>query len=437
MKILLKNARILTMKDENIFPGDIVIENHLIKEIGKVNRNQDFDEVVDCENNLLMPGFKNAHAHSSMTFLRSIADDSSLEDWLFKEIFPREANIVEGCIYDMGKVALLEYLTSGITAIMDQYFLTYEFRQLCLDFGFRCVVNLMYDKNKRPYDFCINAHKEWNKDPDSLVKVTASMHAEYTSDEEMLTSNVKLLKETHSPFYTHLGETLHEAEDCIKRRGKTTVQYLNSLHLFDNGGAIFHGIYLTKKDRKILKDKGVAIVTCPGSNMKLASGIADIETYLKEGLTVAIGTDGPASNNGLDMFREMYLVTGLQKLLHKNPISIPAFEILKMATVNGAKAMNLENGKYLEVGSLADIIMIDMTRPSMQPEINIINNLVYSGSKDVVKMTMINGKILYFDGKFRINEGVSDIYKKAQEWTEKLKVIKREEETGEIVSKLM
>ena len=150
------------MKDDNIFFGDVSIEDGIIKEVGKVNQDEHFDEVVDCEGNLLMPGFKNAHAHSSMTFLRSVADDSSLEDWLFKEIFPREANIVDGSIYDLGKVALLEYLTSGITSIMDQYFLTAEFRQLCLDFGFRCVVNLMYDKNKRPYDFCMNAfHQCW------------------------------------------------------------------------------------------------------------------------------------------------------------------------------------------------------------------------------------------------------------------------------------
>ena len=437
MKTLLKNARILTMKDDNIFFGDVSIEDGIIKEVGKVNQDEHFDEVVDCEGNLLMPGFKNAHAHSSMTFLRSVADDSSLEDWLFKEIFPREANIVDGSIYDLGKVALLEYLTSGITSIMDQYFLTAEFRQLCLDFGFRCVVNLMYDKNKRPYDFCMNAFNTWNKDPNSLVKMTVSMHAEYTSDEEMIAQNKRLLEETQSPFYTHLGETLNEVNDCVKRRGMTAVQYLNSLHFFDNGGAIFHGIYLTKEDRKIIKDKDVVIVTCPGSNMKLASGVADISGYLKEGITVALGTDGPASNNGLDMFKEMYLVTGLQKLLHKNPVSIPAFEVLKMATVNGAKAMGLENGKYLEPGSLADIIMIDMSRPSMQPINNIINNLVYSGSKDVIKMTMINGKILYFDGKFRINEDISAIYKKAQEWTEKLKIIKKQEETGEIVSKLM
>ena len=141
---------------------------------------------------------------------------------------------------------------------------------------------------------------------------------------------------------------------------------------------------------------------------------------------MALGTDGPASNNALDMFREMYLVTGLQKILSKDPVSIPAFEVLKMATVNGAMAMNLPNARYLDEGQLADIIMIDLKRPSMQPINNIINNIVYSGSKDCVKMTMINGKILYYNGEFLIDEKMDDIYRKAQELAEELKVIKEE-----------
>ena len=205
----------------------------------------------------------------------------------------------------------------------------------------------------------------------------------------------------------------------------TPLEYFDSLHLFDNGGAIFHGVYLSDKEIEILKKRNIVMVSCPASNMKLASGVADITGLLNKKVTVALGTDGPASNNSLDMFREMYLVTGLQKLVNKNPISIPAFEVLKMATVNGALAMGLNNALYLEENQLADIIMIDMKKPQMQPINNIISNLVYSGSKDIIKMTMINGKIVYMDNKFYIDEDIDEIYKKVQAMTDELVQIKK------------
>ena len=167
------------------------------------------------------------------------------------------------------------------------------------------------------------------------------------------------------------------------------------------------------------------VVSNPASNMKLASGVAEIKKLLSKGVTVALGTDGPASNNALDMFREMYLVTGLQKLILKDPVSIPAFEVLKMATVNGAIAMGLKDGDVLDVGKLADIIMINLSRPSMQPINNIINNIVYAGEKDVIKMTMINGKVLYYDREFFVGEDISSLYKRVQALTDELSVIKK------------
>lgn len=423
MKILLKNAKILTMIDENIFNGDVSIENNRILKVSKTRlKDKDFDQVIDCEGNLLMPGFKNAHAHSAMTFLRSVADDSSLHDWLFKEIFPREDNLHDGCIRELSKVAILEYLTSGITACIDQYFFIKEFKETCLELGFRSVTLGMYDNDSRPTPLLLDYYKEFN-DTD-LAKMVIGLHSEYTIDQNMIDETAILLKKTKSPFYVHLSETSSEVSECIKRRGKTPLEFFDSLNFFENGGAIFHGVYLSEHDYEILRDKNIVVVSCPASNMKLASGICDITTLLEKGCTVALGTDGPASNNGLDMFREMYLATGLQKLLYKNPVSIPAFEILKMATVNGAKAMNLPDAMYLAEGQLADIIMIDLQRPSMQPINNILNNIVYSGSKDVIKMTMINGKILYFNGKFLIKESISDIYSKVQKFTEELKYIK-------------
>ncbi|MCR4912060.1 MAG: amidohydrolase [Bacilli bacterium] len=427
MRTLLKNAKILKMIDENIIEGHVAITDNMISEVGPdVDINAQYDKVIDCEGNLLMPGFKNAHTHSAMTFLRSKADDSSLQDWLFKEIFPREANLHPGCIKELTKVAILEYLTSGITSCLDMYFFIDEYKEACDELGFRSVFIGMYNpKDGRDVDSLIRMYKEWNQDKNALNKMVIGMHAEYTADEEQFMAMENCLKTSGSPFYVHACETYSEVKECIDKRGMTPIEYFDLRHLFDNGGAIFHGVYLTDNDMKILKEKDITVVSCPASNMKLASGIADITCMLNKGLRIAIGTDGSASNNALDMFREMYLLTGLQKIATKNPVSISAFEVLKMATVNGAIAMNLDNAKYLEVGQLADIIMIDLMRPSMQPINNIISNLVYSGGKDVVKMTMINGKILYFDGKFLINEDISEIYKKAQSLTDELGIIKQ------------
>ena len=425
MKTLLKNARILKMSDENIIEGHLVVTDNRISYIGRELPQDNFDQVIDCEGNLLMPGFKNAHTHSAMTFLRSKADDSSLHDWLFDEIFPREANLRVGCVKELTKVAILEYLTSGITGVIDQYFYPEEFEETCVELGFRCVNLAMYDRDARPVSD-IKKLIAANEKKDYLVKYVLGLHSEYTPDEEMFETTKKLLDETKLPFYVHLSETYDEVVGCKERRnGLTPMEFFESRHMFDNGGAIFHGVYLSDNDIEIIKKRDVIVVSNPSSNMKLASGVAEIKKLLSKGVTIALGTDGPASNNALDMFREMYLVTGLQKLVSKDPVSIPAFEVLKMATVNGAKAMNLKDADVLEVGKLADIIMIDLSRPSMQPINNIINNLVYAGEKDVVKMTMINGHILYYNHEFKIKEDIKDIYLKVQKLTEELSVIKK------------
>ena len=428
MKTLLKNAKILKMTDENIIEGNIVITNNRISYIGKdIESDSAYDKVIDCEGNLLMPGFKDAHTHSAMTFLRSKADDSSLHDWLFKEIFPCEDNLRKGCVRELSKVAILEYLTSGITGVLDQYFYPEEFEETCVEMGFRAVSLAMYDKTFRDVNTCLGLCTA-NEKKDYLVRYVIGMHSEYTGNDEMFKATEELLNKTKLPFYTHLSETYSEVQDCLNRRGVTPMEYFDSLHFFDRGGAIFHGVYLSDNDIEIIKKRNVIVVSNPSSNMKLASGVAEITKLLSKGVTVALGTDGPASNNALDMFREMYLVTGLQKLITKNPVSIPAFEVLKMATVNGAKAMGLEDGDVLEVGKLADIIMIDLSRPSMQPINNIINNLVYAGGKDVIKMTMINGKVLYYENRFYIDEDIEEIYQKVQELTKELLVVKKKVE---------
>ena len=409
------------MTDEPIFFGDVIVENNKIVYVGKSKKHEEkFDQEIDCEKNLLMPGFKNAHAHSAMTFVRSHADDMSLQDWLFDYIIPRESLLTEDDVYWLSQLAFLEYLTSGITAAFDMYYFSEAIARAAEDFGFReqIVLSKSYisklDKEK-----IIKLYKQ--NDPEKLANYSIGLHAEYTASEDEFQTAVELVQELKAPFYIHLAETKKEVEECKEKHdGMTPAEFLDSKGLWDYGGGAYHCCYMTKNDLKIFKDRDLTVITCPGSNAKLASGIAEIETMRENNIELAIGTDGPASNNCLDMFREMFLVAGLQKLLRKDPTVTPAYEILKMATVNSARTMNLKNADTLEEGKLADLILINLNRPNMQPLNNISKNIVFSGSKDNIKLTMINGKILYQDGEFKTKVSAEKIYKKCQEITNRI-----------------
>ena len=208
-------------------------------------------------------------------------------------------------------------------------------------------------------------------------------------------------------------------EQCLERNGMTPTAYLDSLGMFDYGGGGFHCVYMTEEDLDIFREKGLSVITNPGSNTKLASGIAPIRRMMEKGINIGIGTDGPASNNCLDMFREMFLTTGLAKLKDMDAAAVDADQVLYMAVAGGAKAMGLDACDTLEEGKLADLILIDLQQPNMQPLNNITKNLVYSGSKQNVKLTMVNGKILYENGEFFVGEAPGQIYEKAQKIIER------------------
>lgn len=421
MKTLFKNARILTMIDEKIIEADLVTKDNLIAYIGKDSSSYGpFDKVIDCNNNLLMPGFKNAHAHSAMVFLRGKADDVTLQDWLFKIVFPREEHLQPLDIYHLNKIAYLEYLSSGITACFDHYFYPLDGAKAAEEMGMRTLLLATYDEKYMRGEGLEKNYHLFNDKKESLVRYAIGFHAEYTTDDELLQGSQAVINNLKCPFFTHIAETKKEVQECIDRHGMTPAKYLYEQGLFKYGGGGFHCVYLTDEEVKIFKENNLTVVSCPGSNAKLASGIAPLTYYLNEGINIALGTDGPASNNSLDMFKEMYMAATLQKIVNNDAKSIPAFEILKMATVNGARMMGLDNADVLAVNKYADIIMIDLNKPNMQPINNIITNLVYAGSKDNVILTMINGKILYQNGQYFLKETPEEIYKKAEEVTQRL-----------------
>ena len=250
-----------------------------------------------------------------------------------------------------------------------------------------------------------------------LVRYQLGFHAEYTTSEPLLRDLAALANQLQAPVYTHLSETKQEVEQCRQRYGKSPVELLSDLGMWNYGGGGFHCVHVSESDMDILKEQGIYAVTNPASNAKLASGIAPITAMQKKGISLAIGTDGPASNNCLDMFREMFLVTALAKLREEDASACPADKVLQMATTGGAMAMGLTDCDCIAKDKQADLIVIDLHQPNMQPEHNIIKNLVYSGSKQNVKLTMIAGRILYEDGQFHVGEEPEKIYEKVRAYS--------------------
>ena len=423
MNIRLHNARILTMeRDRPVFQGELWVRDSGIVFVGEEAETAyveerglpeiRWDREIDCKGNLLMPGFRNAHTHSAMTFLRSYADDVPLQQWLEKQVFPREAMLTGEDIYHLTRLAVLEYLTSGITAVFDMYLMPDVTAQACIDMGMRCVLTSGLNQFTSSPEQQEQEYVKWNK-AHPLVSYCLGFHSEYTCSKELIGSVAELSHKFRAPVYTHLAETEREVEECRARYGLTPAAFLDRLGIFDYGGGGYHCVHMSDEDMEIFRRRGLYVVTNPSSNLKLASGIAPIAEYVRRKIPVAIGTDGPASNNCLDMFREMFLVSGLSKVREKDAASLDAGEVLRMATAGGAAAMGLEAGDVLAAGKLADMIMIDLRQPNMQPVHNIPKNLVYSGSKSNVCMTMINGKILYLNGEFsgEIAGSADEIYR--------------------------
>lgn len=414
MNIRFYNAGILIYKNDfMIFQGELCVKDDKISYIG-ADRQQGikYDREINLNGNLIIPGFKNAHTHSPMTFLRSFADDLPLSDWLNNQVFPMEAKLNGDYVRVFSKIAILEYLTSGITANFDMYFHVPDIIEASIEMGFRTVICGALNDFSESLESVETYFNRFNHYHD-LISFQLGFHAEYTTGLRLLEGIGALSAKYKAPVFTHNSETKHEVMECIKRHGKTPTALFDSLGIYDNGGGGFHCVYLTDEDIKIFKEKELFVITNPASNLKLASGIAPISRYLEQGISTAIGTDGPASNNCLDMFREMYLTTALQKYLNKDAASCPAESVLNMATVNGARAMGLYDCDVLEEGKKADLTVIDLSRPNMRPVNNLVKNIVYSGSKENIKLTMINGKILYEDGIFYVNQDIEKIYDQA------------------------
>ena len=426
MNIRFYNAKILTLTALETFQvveGELWVKGNTICYIGngsdmaetmKKEEISAWEREIDVKGNLLLPGFKNAHAHTYMTFLRSYADDLPLQEWLYQMCFPKEDKLTTENIRPLEVLGIMEYLTSGITTSFDMCYFPPVYAQVAAQCGFRAVQVSGVISFGGSAAVVEENYLKVNETSD-LTSFMIGFHAEYTTKMELMEEIAKLAEKYKSPVFLHNSETQNEVKECLERYGKTPTQLTDELGMYQYGGGGFHCVYFDDRDYEIFKKRNLTAVTCPASNLKLASGIAPVKRFVDEGINVAIGTDGPASNNCLDMFREMFLTSALAKVREMDAECVSADKILYMATTGGAKALGLEDCDRLAPGKKADLIMLDLHQPNMQPENNIVKNIVYSGSKQNVILTMVDGKILYENQKFSIGFDPEEIYREANQ----------------------
>lgn len=424
MNIRFYNAKILNPQKDHTFQmteGELCVKGSMISYVGSGQKQPGiWEREIDASGCVLMPGFKNAHTHTAMTFLRSYADDLPLQEWLEKQVFPKEAQLTQEDAYWLNILGIMEYLSGGITSNFDMYFLPIASAMAARDTGFRTVQVSALNNFAGSLEQMEEEYYTITQMCDR-TGYAAGIHAEYTTSMELMEGAAKLAQKLHLPSYLHNAETKREVDECIRRWGKTPTALTDALGMYEYGGGGYHCIWMEEADLEIFAQRGLTAVTNPASNLKLASGIAPVRAFVNRGINVAIGTDGPASNNCLDMFREIYLTACLAKIREMDAACVAAEEVLYMATAGGAAAMGLDLCSRLEPGNKADLILIDLRHPNMQPENNIVKNLVYSGGRQNVRLTMVDGRILYEDGRFDIGFEPAEIYAKANEIIARMK----------------
>ncbi len=422
MKTLIKNAVLLDMVENkpNIRKTDILINDKIIEKIDQNIENLNYENVIDANEMIVMPGLVNTHTHLAMSIFRGYKDDRKLMDWLENAIFPVEDKLRPDDIYWNSYLSCIEMIKSGTTTFNDMYFRMDKTIEAVENSGMRGVIawsitdDSIRDKIERTREYFYKYNYK-----DSKIKIYVSAHAPYTCNPETIKLCVDLAKELNTGIHIHLSETTKEEEIISEKYGQTATEYLNDLDLFDVPVVLAHGIYISDSDLEILKNIRGGISHNPISNCKLSSGICNVTKLRKNGINVGIGTDGIGSTSTLDMFEEMKTAAYLQKINTMEPTSINAYEILKMATIEGAKVLGLDDEiGTVEVGKKADLIFIDNNKTHLYPENDICANLVYSANGADVDTVMIDGKIIMQDRKLldideeKVKEKVDKIVKR-------------------------
>lgn len=396
--MLLKNAEILS-PEGIIQKGNILIENDEISDVGNTADELQADKIIDCTNKLAIPGLINTHTHAAMTLFRSYADDMLLMDWLQNKIWPAEANLTPDDIFWGTQLAIAEMIKSGTTTFADMYFYMPQVAQAVAESGIRAVLSRgMAGVSSNADQALIESeqfYNEYNNSAEGRINVMLGPHAPYTCPPDYLKKVVALAGRLGAEIHIHLSETIDEVNNCYKQHNMSPIKLMDELGVLDCGTLAAHCVHVSADDITLMKDKAVRVAHNPGSNMKLASGIAPVPQMLKAGLCVSLGTDGAASNNNLDMFEELRLAATLHKANSNDPLVIPANQAIEMATSYGAKALGLSSKTgMIKPGLKADIVLIDMDALHWYPRHDRVSLLAYSAGSGDVDTVIVNGKIL-------------------------------------------
>lgn len=384
------------------------VENGRIVYIGLEEPERDFGEVYDGRGKLLMPGMFNAHAHAPMTLLRGYAENKALDAWLNEQVFPFEAKINDERAYPATLLAIAEMLRFGTVSFSDMYYHSDARARAVGESGIKCnMCEGLLDFNDEDYRttdaYQLNERliREYHNAFKGRLKVDLCLHAEYTTTPTFVRTVAESAKEHDLNMHVHLSETRSEHEECKQRHGgMTPAAYFADLGVFDQPTTAAHCVWIEADDFSILADKGVTVATNPVSNLKLGSGIADEPAITAAGIRLALGTDGVASNNNHNMFKDMYLLSLVHKGVNHDPVGMDPRYVLKVATRNGALSQSRPDTGLLAEGMCADLIVLDMDVPWMSPVTQTERNIVYSAQGSDVVLTMVDGKVLYRDGEY-------------------------------------
>lgn len=397
--------------DENFdFKKDMYVgvKDDRICYIGTQKPEENYGRVYDGTRKVLIPGLVNAHTHSPMTLLRGYSENLPLDRWLNEKVFPFEDKLNCDRAYYGTMLSVAEMLSSGTTAFSDMYF-------------FQDGVIKAVKESKAKTNFCrsissftdgeflkesrvietLDAIKNYHNTENGRIRIDWSLHSEYTNMLWMIEAFGDYTKDKGFITHIHMSETKAEHENCKKKYGKTPAKLFYDSKILDSKCLFAHCVWIEDSDIELLKEKNASIVTCPASNLKLGSGVCDSNKILNSGINLALGTDSASSNNGLDMLREMYLAAILPKGINNAPDIVSPKDVLKMATVNGAVAQGRYDCGIIKENYKADLAVISLDSPSLYPDFDVINNIVYSAEKSDVILTMVDGEVLYENGEFK------------------------------------
>ncbi len=403
MKTLFTHAKLL---DGRIV--SLLVDGKTIAYIGEQRPEGHFDREIDCKGDLLMSGFYNTHCHAAMTLFRGYGEDMMLREWLDTRILPAEDRLDRDKVYYGTSLAIAEMLRSGIVSFSDMYFFCDHTAEAVLDSGMkaniaRSLVSFeegMGIKDDHRFKEGIELAEKYHNADDGRIKIDMSIHAEYSNVESYIRAVSAYTAEHGYMMQLHLSETENEHNECLRRRGMTPTEFFLSCGTFDVPTTCAHGVFLTESDMAILAEKKATVSHNPCSNLKLGSGVARVKTLTEYGVNVALGTDGCASNNSLDFFREMYVASLIAKGVFNDPTVGKAKDIIKLATENGAYAQRrLDCGK-LAVGNRADLILVSLHDINTMPTYDPSYTLLYAAKSENLYLTMVDGRILYERGEY-------------------------------------